>query len=140
MADVQQIIEQAFENRAEINPGNVDSEQVMRCLDEADSWEVPLDDQAITREVERAAATLAQSFAENTRDLESLRQMRRLVEAGGRLTPPVGFWKLQNTYYRWLQELPVASRLNELSEQGAPAAWVVEFRSLGEALSFRLPA
>ena len=125
--------------RAALAPDSIDSERVMRCLEEADSWEVALDEQVIPTEIERAAAAVAQSFAENTHSLESLRLLRHLVGAGDSLTPPVSFWDLQNTYYRWLHDLP-GSRLNELSEQGALAAWAVEFRSLGEALSIRLPS
>ncbi len=125
--------------RAALAPDSVDSERVMRSLEEAKSWEVALDEQVIPREIERAASAVAHSFSEDRWSLVSLRLLRQLVEAGDKLTPPADFWELQNTYYRWLQDLP-AGKLNELSEQGAPAEWAVEFRSLGQALSIRLPS
>jgi alpha-amylase/alpha-mannosidase (GH57 family) len=125
--------------RAALAPDQLDSEQAMRCLEDALSWEVALDAQVIPREIERAAAAVAQSLADDARDEETLRLLRQLVEAGNRLTPPVSFWDLQNTYYRWLQGL-LADRFNELSERGAPAAWAVEFRALGEALRIRVPS
>ena len=125
--------------RAALTADKTDAERVVRCLEEADSWEVTLDEQAIPSMIERAAGSVAQGMSVVSPDVGRLRLLRQLVDAGNGLTPPVSFWELQNTYYRWLQVLP-AGLLNEGSGPGEPAAaWAMEFRALGQALSIRLP-
>ncbi len=125
--------------RAALASDHIDMERATRCLEDARSWQVALDERVIPLELERAAAAVGQGLSEDANNVERIRLLRQLVEAGGTLTPPASFWDLQNICYRWFQTLP-ARRLLELNEERAPADWAVELRALGRALSMHSPS
>jgi alpha-amylase/alpha-mannosidase (GH57 family) len=124
--------------RAGLASEPVDLVKVRRCLEDATSWQVSVDEVAVARDLENAAERAARGLAGDFTDVEQIHRLREIVEVGRSLKPPVVFWDLQSSYYRWLRSLP-EDRLRQLGGNNDATHWSREARALGQALSIRLP-
>ncbi|MBI4279277.1 MAG: DUF3536 domain-containing protein [Armatimonadetes bacterium] len=114
-----------------------DFERIAALLDEARTWDIPLDGAGLRYALEQTLRRMGERLQATPTDLRLLEQLDRAAALARAMPSPVQLWKTQNTYYALRQSL--YPEVRERAEQGDEdaRAWVDQFAALGRTLGMR---
>ena len=104
-------------------------------LDEAKTVGIALHEDGLGLAVEHAVERLADGLRTSPSDSGRLETVEAVVDLARQLPFEVDFWKVQNAYYRLLQNLLPARRREAEGGFEDARQWVERFLSLGRKLS-----
>ncbi|MEX0682847.1 MAG: DUF3536 domain-containing protein [Dehalococcoidia bacterium] len=113
-------------------------ERIAALLEDAATWKIEMDRAGIAYCAEQAAEAIARRFAETPDSRDLLTSLEAVSETIKRLPFSVDVSRVQNLYWKVLQQIYPAYR--ERANQGDTEAreWADRFRALGVSLSVRV--
>jgi alpha-amylase/alpha-mannosidase (GH57 family) len=124
--------------RAAFESEDLDAERIQSLLQEARGEGVVLDAPTLAFALQGSIDRLSERLSADPADLETLESLEMAIELARSLPFEIELWKVQNRYYRLLQQdLP---GFQGRASQGDETAklWLQRFTSLGENLSMRV--
>lgn len=123
--------------RAALSQDELDSERIKGLLEEARVCNIHLDSEGLGLLFRQTIERMMERFAATSEDQTCLGQLVAAAELAGAIPFEVDLWKVQNLYYRMLQE--IYPQFQQDARRGDPAAqeWVSQFVALGGQLSVR---
>jgi alpha-amylase/alpha-mannosidase (GH57 family) len=114
---------------------NLDLDRIRGLLDAAQRERVTLDGAGLSYALRHSIQRMMQRFQAGPAELEHLERLEAAVDLARSLPFEVNLWKVQNSYYRMLQQVRP-----EFQVRGGDDvhAWIAHFDSLGEKLGIRV--
>lgn len=116
----------------------LNEELISELLESARFWHIDLDSEGLAFTLRTSIEKIAREAHDRPGDLPLLRKLIGASRLTSKLPFVINFYRTQNSYYDvYIHSYP---KLKSAAEQGeeAAAAWVNEFRQLGELLSIRV--
>jgi len=121
-----------------VSGDTLDTEGIRTLIDTAGSWQVDLDADGISYDLQENLERMMTSLVDTPEDTGILKNMIDCIELAQTMPFDVDLWKVQNLYWGMLQtSYPEFEQRAERNDQQA-AEWVKEFSSLGEQLKIRV--
>ncbi len=121
-----------------VSSDTLDTEGIRNLVDTAKSWQVDLDADGISYDLQENLERMMTALVGTPGDSVFLRNMVDCVELTQTMPFNVDLWKVQNLYWDMLQtSYPEFKQRAERNDRPA-AAWVKDFSSLGELLKIRV--
>jgi alpha-amylase/alpha-mannosidase (GH57 family) len=114
--------------------------RISAILEEAENVGIRFHEDGLGLAVQHTVERLSEALRANPGEPDLLENLDALVRVAHSLPFEVDFWKVQNSYYRMLQQaLPEARKAAASGKEGAQE-WVDRFLALGERLSVKVDA
>ncbi|MBI4528902.1 MAG: DUF3536 domain-containing protein [Deltaproteobacteria bacterium] len=116
----------------------IDVDRIAALLEETKIQGAPLDEQTLEFSFRRNVERLAERFSVQPGDPVLLKRLSRAATLLGKMPFPIDLWRVQNVYYRMLQN--TYPEFHKKAQQGdeSAQAWCSQFRDLGEKLMVRV--
>jgi alpha-amylase/alpha-mannosidase (GH57 family) len=124
--------------RQELEAPVPDVARISAILEEAGNVGIQFHEDGLGLAMRHTLERLSDALRANPREPGLLENLEDLVRVAHSLPFEVDFWKVQNTYYRMLQETLPESRKAAGSGQEGAREWVDRFLALGESLSVKV--
>jgi hypothetical protein len=123
--------------RAALSQDGLEPERINGLLEEARVCNIHLDSEGLGLLFRQAIERMMEGFVSTPEDQTCLEQLVRAAELAQAAPFEVDLWKVQNLYYRMLQE--ICPQFQQEAQEGDAAAqeWVNQFVALGSQLSVR---
>jgi alpha-amylase/alpha-mannosidase (GH57 family) len=117
---------------------SLDLEHIRSLLDEIETWEVELDTEGLSYQLQQTLERMMTGFVTAPEDDELLKELLAATQMASTLPFTVDLWKVQNLYHGMLQS--TYPELQKRAQQGDESAgeWLKQFETLGEQLSMRV--
>ncbi|HHW39737.1 MAG TPA: DUF3536 domain-containing protein [Syntrophomonadaceae bacterium] len=123
--------------RRALSEKEFDLEQITALLNEARNLDIPFVKEDLGYALRQTVERMAERLRTRPEDLSLLENLEKATGLACAVPFEVDLWKVQNSYYRLLQEVyPEFRRQAEKGEEDA-RAWISRFNSLGENLKVR---
>jgi len=116
----------------------LDVERIKSLLDETQTWQVELDNEGLSYQLQQALERMMATLLANPGDIAFLKGLLAAAEMSRSLPFPVDLWKVQNLYHEMLQS--TYPEFQKRTQQGDKSAseWLEPFVALGQQLSIRV--
>jgi hypothetical protein len=124
--------------RRALGSETLDLEHIRGLLDEIETWDVELDTEGLSYQLQQTLEKMMDGFVAAPEDEDLLKELLAAVQMAGSAPFPVDLWKVQNLYHGMLQS--TYPELKKKAQQGDESAgeWLKQFETLGEKLSMRV--
>jgi alpha-amylase/alpha-mannosidase (GH57 family) len=116
----------------------LDLERINSLLDETQTWQVELDSEGLSYQLQQTLEGMIEKLAANPDDIAYLKGLLAAAEMARTVPFPVDLWKVQNLYHAMLQS--TYPEFQKRAQQGDKPAveWLESFIALGQQLSIRV--
>jgi len=121
-----------------VSSETLDTEGIRNLVDTAKSWQVDLDADGISYDLQENLERIMAILVDAPDDASVLRKMIDCVELTQTMPFDVDLWKVQNLYWGMLQSSYPDFKQRAGQRDRQAAAWVKDFSSLGELLKIRV--
>ena len=116
----------------------LNSNEVMRFLQEAEFWQVELNRRELEDALQDAIEHLAKKSRENPGDLSAIGKFAAAVDLASKLSFDINYYQTQNIFYELLKNGYAPLNLAVETGDTNAARWIHEFKDLGKKLSVRI--
>ncbi|MFC1928805.1 DUF3536 domain-containing protein, partial [Chloroflexota bacterium] len=121
-----------------VSNDTIDTESIRTLVDTAKSWQVDLDADGISYDLQENLERMMMALVDTPADTSVLKNLIDCIELAQTMPFDVDLWKVQNLYWGMLQgSYPKFKQKAEQNDRQA-AEWVKDFSSLGEQLKIRV--
>jgi len=121
-----------------VGSDTIDTEGIRTLIDTAKSWQVDLDADGISYDLQENLERMMMTLVKTPADAGVLKNLIDCIELAQTMPFYVNLWKVQNLYWDMLQgSYPKFKQEAEQNDRQA-AEWVKNFSSLGEQLKIRV--
>ena len=124
--------------RKAVSSETLDLESIRGLLDEAQTWQVELDNEGLSYFLQQNLERMTARLAETSEDIELLRELLAAMEIVQSVPFIIDLWKVQNIYHGMLQSVYPEIKKEAEQQNKAAQEWLAEFDSLGQQLSMRV--
>ena len=116
----------------------LNSNEVMRFLQEAEFWQVELNRRELEDALQDAIEHLAKKSRENPGDLNAIGKFAAAVDLASKLSLDINYYHTQTIFYELLKTSYAPLNLAAETGDTKAARWIHEFKDLGKKLSVRI--
>ena len=121
-----------------VSSETLDTEGIRALVDTAESWQVDLDNDGISYDLQDKLERMMTALVDTPADMDLFNNLVSAVSLAQNMPFDVDLWQIQNLYWNMLEtSYPEFKQRAERNDQQA-AEWVKEFSSLGEQLKIRV--
>jgi alpha-amylase/alpha-mannosidase (GH57 family) len=124
--------------RRALSGDTLEAERIQNLLDEANVWNVELDNEGLAYLFQQSLGGLMRRFKDSPEDIDLLKQLVGLVSLARSMPLTVDLWEIQNLYYEMLRGTYPELQNRAQSGDDAGIEWVTQFVELGQHLRIRV--
>lgn len=126
--------------RRAFSGGEIDVDLARSAAADVTRWQLPMDAVSLEFEARRRIEQQMERLREHPFDLPLLQSIRHMLEILEPLPMEINYWQMQNVYYTIARMAYLGYVLRKQAGDAEAAAWIDEFRSLGQVLWFNVNA